>query len=199
MNNKNWIWWSIGAVLSTAVITVLLVGMLTGQWPWARSNVYEYNGMPNRPKETTTQTQDTTVPEDTTPTYSDETQSTTSPTIETEATEPITGTGSTKPTTGTGSTKPTTGTDSTKPTTGTDSTKPTTGTDSTKPTTGNKEDIDFDDLIGEDDKIPGSTTEATTPEDELPEDTTATTTPDTDQEGGGEAKPEVDDIDVPIN
>ena len=38
---NSWIWWSLGAILATAAITITLVGMLTGQWPWNRSQAQQ--------------------------------------------------------------------------------------------------------------------------------------------------------------
>jgi len=82
--DNSWILWSVGAIVLTAVVTVVLVGSLTGNWPWNRGEV-EYGGLPEKPAETVTTT-GTTLPEDTT--VSEDTKENTTPS--TQPTEPFT-------------------------------------------------------------------------------------------------------------
>ena len=92
----NWIWWSLLAIVLTAVLTVTLVGLLTGSWPWNRDLV-DYNGRPSQPTETVIPT-DTTSPEETT--LPEETEESIKPGgTSTQTTEPTTST--TEPTTST--------------------------------------------------------------------------------------------------
>ena len=167
-----WIWWSLGAILATAVITVTLVGLLTGQWPWNRGEV-EYNGRPTHPTETIVSTE-TTVPEDTT--VPEETEEQKKPA--TQETQPAT-TPSTEPTTepttpGTGTGNESVNGGGNQQGSGT-ATDPSTPSQSTQPEETDPEETD-----------PEQTEPATKPTESEEEDT-----------GGGE-KPQPGDIDVPI-
>ena len=89
MNDNKWIWWSITAVLASAIITIVLIGERTGNWPWDRGNSATRGQAVVSPSESLE-----TKPEDSAP--ADETQEGTIPGSpeQTEGTEP----GDTNPT-----------------------------------------------------------------------------------------------------
>ena len=93
INDYSWIWWSLAAIVATAVITVAIIGGTTGNWPWNRGNGAPETTDPSQTVETTAPTADTTVPEETTePTTAtvpeETTEATTVPTEATKPTEP---------------------------------------------------------------------------------------------------------------
>lgn len=173
-NNYSWIWWSLGAILATAVITVTLVGLLTGQWPWNRGEV-QYNGRPTHPTETTVSTEST-IPEDTT--VPGETEEQKKPS--TQETQAATTPGTEPTQSGTGSEETPAGGNGQE-----------SGTGTTQPTQPG----------GNDPVQTQPTTSPTEPEETEPEQTEPTTKPTEPEEEdtGGGVKPEIGDIDVPIN
>ena len=61
-HNNSWIWWSLGAVVLTAAVTILFVGILTGNWPWNRGGAVAEITDPIQTVGTTVPTEETTVP-----------------------------------------------------------------------------------------------------------------------------------------
>lgn len=93
VNDYGWIWWSLAAIVATAVITIAIVGGTTGNWPWNRGGSIPETTGPSQSAETTMPTDGTTAPEETTlpadttvPTVPEGTTETT--TAPTEATQP---------------------------------------------------------------------------------------------------------------
>ena len=188
------IWIACGAV-ALALVSLLLGGLITGQWPWQNNELVDnYTGLPINSAEQTESTGEATIPEDT-----NATQGTTS----------ATGT----------SNEPTIGVEIETPTSGSNSGNSgssgngSSGNGGSGNSGGNKTEIDFDDLINAGNKpsttqptTPAATQPSTTepettePENTPTQSTTAATTPEEEEDNGGAVKPNPGtDIEVPIN